>query len=196
MALPIPLSAKAGRKTGRNGAARGEPHLTCRTHRQDKKEREGDTHLSSRSFSSRLKAALPRLKGKLRSFNPPKPQTRGADEYSIPAGAYDFMSPPTAEECSSPIDASLLRQKLLQLQISLGPPPSGKDADDKEEQGVRVVSTDKGSAPSPKGLFPRIRRWCGNRERGLPEDGRRHARRAPSPEWIFYCEPGSRFYNC
>ncbi|KAL7823224.1 hypothetical protein V8C26DRAFT_425330 [Trichoderma gracile] len=192
MAPPsLPLSAKAGRKPGRN--ARSEPHLTCRTHRQDEKEQESDAHLSSRSFSSALKAALPRLKDKLRSFNPLKRRPRGPVECSIPAGADDSTPPTIADECSFPIDASLLRQKLLQLQRSQEL-PSGKDADDKERQDV--VSAEERSAPSPKRPFSRIRRWCGNRQRGLPEDGRRHARRASSPEWIFYCEPGSRFYHC
>ncbi|OTA00467.1 hypothetical protein A9Z42_0004640 [Trichoderma parareesei] len=187
----LPLSAKAGREIGRNGPARSEPHLTCRTHRPDEKELESDTHLRSRSFS--LKAALPRLKDKLRSFNPLERRPQGPVECPIPAGAYDFMSPTAAEQCSSPVDASLLRQKLLQIQL-LQESPSKGDADDKERQ--EVVSTERGSASSAKGPFSRIRRWCGNRQRGLPEDGRRHARRASSPEWIFYCEPGSRFYHC
>ncbi|PTB68067.1 hypothetical protein BBK36DRAFT_1194792 [Trichoderma citrinoviride] len=191
MALPLPLAANAGRETCRNAPARGEPHLTGQTHRRDEKAQETDANLSSRSFS--LKAALPRLKAKLRSFKPLKTRAKRADERSSRVGASEYMSPTTAEACSDPIDASLLRQKLLQVQRSQGP-PRGKDADDKREQTV-VVSTDEGSAASPKGLFPRMRRWCWNRQRGLPEGGRRRARRAPSPEWIHYCSPGSRFYG-
>lgn len=156
MALPIPLSVKAGRKTGRNGAARDEPHLTCRTHRQDVKEQESDAHLSSRSLP--LKAALPRLKDKLRSFNPLKRRAKGAEGRSIPAAAYGYLLPTNADECSTPIDASLLRQKLLRLQRLQEQPPSRKDAGDTEER--EFVSADEGSASSPKRPFSRIRRWC------------------------------------
>ncbi|KAL6856499.1 hypothetical protein J3F83DRAFT_763979 [Trichoderma novae-zelandiae] len=191
MALPLPLSAKAGRETGRNGAARGQSHLTSPTHRRDEKDQQGDAKPSSRSFS--LKAALPRLKAKIRSLNPLKRRASGPDGCSSPAGAYESMSPVTAEECSSPIDASLLRQKLREVQRSQA--RSGEDADDK--RGQEVVSTEERSASSPRRLFPRIKRWCRTRQRGLPEDKRRRPYRASSSdEYIFYCEPGSRFWGC